>query len=848
MKKIIFTLLIYLSSFTFYAQESNTEDLVDSIEEVVAVGTRASLKSGLDKQQESNQVVSIVDSDAIGDFPDETAAEAVRRLSGVSVENDQGEGRYVTLRGMAGGLNAVAMNGALVPSPEGGRKVLLDGLPTELLDSIEVYKTLTPNQDLEGIGGRIEFKTKKATELDEAVLKFRYDTQYNEFSKSTDNPKYSFTYGDKFTESFGAIFGYTFQSKHIISNNNEVGYEPWDIDSNGNKYLGRDWEMRFYDLTRQREGMTLDMDFEYSPNTSFFMNYLFNEYVDDEVRHKDEYRARDVVESSITSTSAAYQRITADKESKKRIETRKIETQIIGGETSFGDLFFKFQVSNSFAEEADDNNIDAKFRSECRIREGDDICGTYSWANPQFINIVLAPSASDLLDPSTYEWDEFEIDYGLIQDREKALKLDFENENFELFDTPMILQFGYKFSTRTKSNNKGNLDGSDAMSPLGMISYSPYTPDKWYFPQNLGFFADPDLLFDAQSQFRPLERDLSKFWETEEEINAFYLMSTFDYANAVVVAGVRHENTSFKTFGYNDGNINDVLNFNRDYGFTAPSINIKYFLDDNTQLRGSFYRSLSRPGFGETAPIADISENEGSNQFRGSMGNPDLEPYEADNLDFSYEYYDDGLVFTAGVFYKDIENTIYPRILANQTIGGIFFTELETYANAGSSSILGIELNLFAELDNYLPLDGFFAAFNTTLSDGESNFDTGLGTFTIPFRKLSEENANLSLGYDKGKIDARLAVNYRSSYLDYLGDEGEDLLDSGFNYGFIRFTDDYLSYDLTAKYQYSDNLSFKFEGKNLGNRPEYYYWNTSDRLSQYDEYGYTLSFGIRYSY
>ena len=108
----------------------------------------------------------------------------------------------------------------------------------------------------------------------------------------------------------------------------------------------------------------------------------------------------------------------------------------------------------------------------------------------------------------------------------------------------------------------------------------------------------------------------------------------------VTITGISKFITSFKTFGYNDGNINDVLNFNRDYGITAPSINIKYFLDDNTQLRGSFYRSLSRPGFGETAPIADISENEGSNQFRGSMGNPDLEPYEADNLDFSYEYYE----------------------------------------------------------------------------------------------------------------------------------------------------------------------------------------------------------------
>ena len=111
MKKIYYFLTLLIFSFTIFSQETTNEESVDSIEEVVAVGTRASLKSGLDKQKESNQVVSIVDSDAIGDFPDETAAEAVRRLSGISVENDQGEGRYVTLRGMAGGLNAVSMNG-----------------------------------------------------------------------------------------------------------------------------------------------------------------------------------------------------------------------------------------------------------------------------------------------------------------------------------------------------------------------------------------------------------------------------------------------------------------------------------------------------------------------------------------------------------------------------------------------------------------------------------------------------------------------------------------------------------------------------------------------------------------
>ena len=324
MKKILF--LIIISSLYLVSQEDTNED----IEEIVAVGTKASLKSALDKQKDSNQVVSIVDSDAIGEFPDETAAEAVRRLSGVSVENDQGEGRYITLRGMSGDLNGVTLNGATVPAPEGGRKVLLDGLPTELLDSIEVYKTLIPSQDLEGIGGRIEFKTKKATELDKRLVKIKYDQSYNDFSGEADSPKYSLTYGEKLSDAFGAILGYTYQSKHIISNNNETGYEPWGIADNGNKYLARDWEMRFYDLTRERQGFTADFDLALNDDTSLFYNFLFNKYEDDEIRFKDEYRARNLVESSVTPTSASYQRITADKETRKRIEVRTIETKILG--------------------------------------------------------------------------------------------------------------------------------------------------------------------------------------------------------------------------------------------------------------------------------------------------------------------------------------------------------------------------------------------------------------------------------------------------------------------------------------------------------------------------------------
>ena len=318
----------------------------------------------------------------------------------------------------------------------------------------------------------------------------------------------------------------------------------------------------------------------------------------------------------------------------------------------------------------------------------------------------------------------------------------------------------------------------------------------------------------------------------------------------MLVAGVRNENTDFDTSGFNDGNSSDALNFSKGYNFFSPSFNYKYFLNENTQMRASFYRALSRPGFKQSAPIPDISEGV-NGEFSGSMGNPDLDPYKANNFDVAIEFYGNDYLMTAGLFYKDIENTIYPRVIANEIVGGILFSDLETYANAAESEIIGIELNLFTELDNYLPIDGFFIAANATISDGESDFAPGgdnEGSYTIPFRKLSEQNANLSFGYDKGKIDARLAVNYRSSYLDYLGDEGEELFNDDFGYGFMRFTDDYYSVDLTARYKYTDRLSLRFEGKNLGNQPEFYYWNSADRLSQYDEYGYSYSIGFRYTY
>ena len=841
LKKISLLLPVLLISIFTTSQESE-----ESVEEVVTVGTKASIISAIDKQRESNLIVSVVDSDALGDFPDTTAAEAIRRLSGITVENDQGEGRYVSIRGLSGDLNAIAVNGAMVPAPEGGRKVMLDGLPTELLDSIEVYKSLTADKDADSIGGRIEFKTKKARSLNGTLFKVKLDTSYNDQSKNSDNPKFAMTYGKMINDNLGHIVGLTYASKQIISYNNETGFPGWTNDGAG-KRLDDDWEMRYYDLTRERTGVTYDVDFIVDDETSIFANFLYNHYQDDELRNKDEYGS--LKHGEVFSDYSEINRIRRDAEVRRRIETRDIRTAVIGAETMFNGWFAEIQYSHSYAEEDDTNNIDVKFRS--KRYDTDDCggpCGYFYYSNPQKVGLSFDSSVAPIWDTSMTV-DAWEEDWSLIKDTEQAIKVDMSKEGFDFMNVPTSVKFGFKHSQRTKERDINAIEIENG--PATDLAQSQFNPTQRYWPfagQAMGPMADDSLLWPLKGTFGgPDYSNVSQDYESEEDITAAYIMGTMETDNAVIILGLRVEDTSYSTLGYNDGDINDPITGSKDYTFVSPSINVKYFVSDEVVIRGALWRALSRPGFGQASTVAKIqSENDGT--FKGEMGNPDLDPYEANNFDLSIEKYGENNSFSLGYFKKDIDNAIYPLVTAG-TINGIVFSELETYVNTGPSDVSGFELNVFQELD-FLPepFDGLFLSANITKTDGESTLNVDNGTVTFPFRKLSDKNSNFSIGYDKGKFDIRLSAVSRTPYLDYLADEdapgdvqGELSLDN------IRYTDDHTQYDFNLKYKINDNFSIKFDISNITDEPEFYYWGTSDRLSQYDLYGTTYSVGIRYN-
>src|SRR5215470_16283275 len=157
----------------------------------------------LNDQKNSINQINLVASDQIGSFPDPNAAEAVQRIPGIVVQRDQGEGRYVLIRGTEPRLSATTINGERIGTTENtSRQIPLDTIPADLMGAIEVTKALTPDMEGDSIGGRVNLVTKRApvTRTFGLTIGSGFNTLVNDDIKD-----YSGTYGQRF---FGGKLGF----------------------------------------------------------------------------------------------------------------------------------------------------------------------------------------------------------------------------------------------------------------------------------------------------------------------------------------------------------------------------------------------------------------------------------------------------------------------------------------------------------------------------------------------------------------------------------------------------------------------------------------------------------------
>ncbi|WP_373488377.1 beta-sandwich domain-containing protein, partial [Blastomonas sp.] len=153
--------------------------------EILVIGQAANQASALSRQRAADGVSSVLTRDAIGQFPDQNVAESLRRLPGLNILNDQGEGRFVAVRGLDPNLNSTSVNGVRVPSPEGDvRSVALDVISSDIIESIEVKKSLTPDMDGDTIGASIEINTTSAFDRKKDLFSLKAEGSYNDLANT----------------------------------------------------------------------------------------------------------------------------------------------------------------------------------------------------------------------------------------------------------------------------------------------------------------------------------------------------------------------------------------------------------------------------------------------------------------------------------------------------------------------------------------------------------------------------------------------------------------------------------------------------------------------------------------
>ncbi|HHX82832.1 MAG TPA: TonB-dependent receptor, partial [Pseudomonadaceae bacterium] len=761
-------LLVSLAAAEIQAQPAE-------IEQIDVVGSRASLQSAIQRQRSSDKVAGVVDSDAIGNFADINVSESLRRISGVMVENDQGEGRYVSVRGMSADLNAMTINGVSTTSPEDRRGIMLDGVPTDLLDSMTVYKTLTPNLDADTIGGAIDLETISAFKYSDTFVRLKAETNYNDLTKDANNPSLSATLTKRIQLNggeLGAALVLSDQSRRIVSHNNETG--GW-----GETAPDSDIEWRFYDLERDRQGVVLNLDYLSNNDSRLYARMFHNEYSDAEYRGK--FETRDGLEDNeavIDGDTFTYANTRVDTEARPRVEVREISSLQLGSEfTLQNGSDIRVEVFGSRAKQDDTNRVNAIYRSG-RVDQ------PLTWDNSNPKKPVLN-FADEFYDPSFYKLKSFEAEYGVTRDTDLGARFDMTLA----LDSGTELQYGAKLRQREKRNDF-NFCAYDPLSDLSLADGGTRI-EPGYFPTLQGPYpsaegalalgalamnqAVPALLADGTFCPSPgagfefsgdeEEESIPADWATDEDVMAAYLMATTEVNNMTFVYGLRYEDTRATYRGKNfvDGNYEGLSVFNKDYGFWAPSVNLKIDLSDTQVARVGLFRSLVRPGFGQSraGAVVDVEDN------RISAGNPDLDPTTAWNFDLSYELYlSDDTFFSAGLFYKQIDDAIVEIDARNVSLQGQLWDRAGTYVNADDSTIMGVEVALQKSWDN-----GLLASFNWTHTDGESDLpaDAASGERSVPYLKQAKNTANVAFGYNKDAWDIRLAANYRSDYLDELG-------------------------------------------------------------------------------
>lgn len=784
-------------------------------EHVQVIGQAASIEKSLQQQRQADEIKSTVSADDMAKLPDANVAEAVQRLPGVSVERDQGEGRFVSVRGLGPDMNSVQINGTSIPSPNADtRAVALDVVPSELVQTLSVIKSLTPDMDANSLGGSVEVKSLSAFDHKGPFASATVSGSYDEHSAKT-SPQLSLAGSQFWTLNngmkFGAAAALDWQKRDFASDNAETGGK-WDFESGA---ALEETEMRAYEISRERLGAGLNLDLVINPQHRLYLRSLLSRFTDTETRNAAGVEFADPQAAGVRGDAEGF------RELKEREETQQIKSLVLGSEHFLGAWTLNAQAAISESRE------DTPWHIDGAVFEGNDDFTNIGFDSSR---IPVIKADSDFYSGAAFSLSEVEHARQETTDNEKNIKLDAQREyNLAGFDASV--KFGAKISRREKNNDSEvevYEDFGDAGFTDGQLLLNEFlagNPDYALgkFGPGISASAIKNIIaqLDAADYYDEEESRIADV-KLEENINAVYAMNSMDIGRLKVLLGARLEQTRFQAdgTGIRDGEF-EKSHAEHNYQHLLPGLHLRYQLNDDTQLRTAWTNSVVRPGFEQLSPGFVIDGDE------AAFGNPELDALTAANLDVGIEhYFAKGSAISLFAFYKDINNFVYNLDLAGSG-EWVNFAEANTYANGDKAELWGAEFSYVQKFSN-----GFISGANLTLSDSSADIGNA-HNLRLPYQ--SGRVANLMLGWENDVLSLRMSGNYKSEYLQEIGEQN---LWAG--------AQRYL--DISARYQVQKNLQLTFEGSNLNNEHYYVYSKSSDYNAQYEEYGPAYSLSLTFTH
>ncbi len=818
----------------------------------VVEGERAGQARAIKQKREASNIMDAVSADAVGKFPDGNAAEALRRVPGVSLEIDQSEGRFVVVRGIDAALNNVTLNGQTIGSPaeQGRRGLAMDSVPAELISRLEVVKAVTPDRDHNAIGGSVNIVTASAFDRPEGFLFGSVSSAYSDFSGDWGWWGAGANFGRVFgaDKKWGVIAGISYSLRQYSSQTSDaVDWAP----ING-MYVPTTQESFDYAIERSRLGLNIALEHRPTDGHELYLRMNYNEFIDEEGRQKTGYEFARGTLSSQTATSGTFSQGRATKEFRDYKQKHLIDAYALGGKhTLAGEWTAEWQLGYSSGERDTPRRVDWEFRSG-------------GSAFPNSYNLsgeipIITPNAA-FYDPAQYPFRRVRFRTDDEREEVTTAQLDLERP-LSLGGRASKLKFGGKWMQSDKTQDRENVNYNLAsgaanlftLAQPGLAGPEPagFMENRYRFGPTLNLAANQQFFRDnpgrftydaATSRANSTEAD---FDATEEVLSAYLMASVELDARSTVLGGLRVERTDATYSGNERRNGNYTrLEIGNSYTQVLPGLHYTLRASDRFVFRAAWTNTYGRTSYTDLAPrniLDDIDLGGGTFQGSLSSGNPDLEPYESMNFDVSAEFYlPRGGIISVGAFHKRIDNPVYSRAytLTNTTYNGRNYATLAISRpeNAESGKITGLELNwqqFFSGLP--APFDGLGVNFNYTITDSSAKIFGRAGD--VPFFKQSDAVGNIAVIYEKHGFEARVAYAFNSEYLESVGATADG----------DAYTDERKVIDAKLSYRLHPRARLFAEFLNLTREPLRTFQGVPSRSNGFEIYSWNVNVGVNWS-